>query len=118
MELIIPIRPKPKGRPRFYKGHAVTPQETRDYETAIGMEASLLVDEPLKGAIFIDITFSFKVRSGSGWHTKKPDLDNLVKSVLDGLNGILWEDDKQVAEIRARKFYGSDDYVKILIQEM
>lgn len=37
----------------------------------------------------------------------KPDLDNVVKIALDALNGVAWEDDKQVVWIGARKEYVS-----------
>lgn len=40
------------------------------------------------------------------YHTKKVDLDNVIKSVLDGLNGVAFDDDAQVAQITAFKFYG------------
>ena len=33
------------------------------------------------------------------------DIDNLSKSILDGLNGIAFEDDSQVAELHASKFF-------------
>lgn len=33
----------------------------------------------------------------------KPDIDNIIKSILDGLNGIAYEDDRQVVEIMAIK---------------
>lgn len=38
-------------------------------------------------------------------YTRKPDIDNFIKSTLDALNGIVWVDDSQVIEISARKFY-------------
>lgn len=36
------------------------------------------------------------------------DLDNLVKLVLDALNGLAWEDDRQVVTLRAHVLRGSD----------
>lgn len=41
-------------------------------------------------------------------HSKKPDLDNLAKFVLDCLNGILFKDDSQICEIRMRKIYSNN----------
>ena len=38
-------------------------------------------------------------------HRKRPDLDKLVRGVLDALTGYAWHDDAQVCEIVARKFY-------------
>lgn len=38
-------------------------------------------------------------------YTRKPDIDNFIKSTLDAMNGIVWVDDSQVVDIRARKFY-------------
>ena len=42
--------------------------------------------------------------------TKKPDIDNVTKSVLDALNGVAYKDDTQVAEVSVRKWWtaGSD----------
>ena len=42
-------------------------------------------------------------------HTSRPDLDNLVKSVSDGLNGVAFRDDSQITELRAIKQYHSGD---------
>lgn len=36
---------------------------------------------------------------------RRKDLDNLSKAVLDGLNGVVWEDDKQVIDIHLRKYH-------------
>lgn len=38
------------------------------------------------------------------WHTKKPDLDNLIKAVKDSLNGIAWCDDAQVFSLLVQKY--------------
>lgn len=35
--------------------------------------------------------------------THKPDIDNIVKLVLDGLNGVAFEDDAQAIEVKAAK---------------
>jgi Holliday junction resolvase RusA-like endonuclease len=42
----------------------------------------------------VDMTFCY----GNGG----ADLDNLVKAVLDALNGVVWEDDVQVVSMSAR----------------
>lgn len=35
---------------------------------------------------------------------RKLDVDNIAKSVLDGLNGVAYWDDDQVVDLRVRKF--------------
>ena len=37
----------------------------------------------------------------------KPDIDNILKVVLDGLNGIAYEDDKQVTMTQCKKVYAA-----------
>jgi len=41
-------------------------------------------------------------------HNKKPDLDNLIKFVLDCGNGLLWLDDCKIPYISAFKEYGKE----------
>lgn len=48
--------------------------------------------------------------------TKKPDLDNLVKAVTDGMNGIMYDDDSQIVVLTAGKHYGHEDYVDVKVQ--
>ena len=61
--------------------------------------------EPLKGPIALHIEIFFKGRSDETFrHTGKPDLDNLLKGVLDICTKLgYWEDDAQVCSIRADK---------------
>jgi len=41
----------------------------------------------------------------------RPDLDNLMKAVLDSFNGIVWKDDSQVVEmVRVRKIFGTPGF--------
>ena len=45
--------------------------------------------------------------------TSKPDLDNLVKAVLDSLNGVAYEDDSIIWSIDATKEYGDEPEVAV-----
>ena len=42
-------------------------------------------------------------------HTSKPDADNLAKGTTDALNGIAWQDDAQICELRVRKWIAAGD---------
>lgn len=39
------------------------------------------------------------------WYQNKKDIDNLIKFVLDALNGKAYIDDRQVVSIRSTKVY-------------
>ena len=49
-------------------------------------------------------------------HTKKPDIDNLLKMVLDRSTGILYDDDNNIAEVTARKIYSSYPRIELSIE--
>ena len=49
-------------------------------------------------------------------HTKKPDIDNLIKFVLDAGNGLLWKDDSVVVNITAYKRYSNNKNPRTLIK--
>ncbi len=54
-------------------------------------------------------------------HSKKPDRDNLDKSVLDALNGLIWRDDAQVYDGRLTKMYAAGDeqpHVEITVTQL
>ena len=80
---------------------------------------------PLQTAIEIHLEFCFlppeslskkkKTLLKNTPHTKKPDLDNLIKFTLDVLKGIVFKDDNQVFMIRARKYYEVEDKTLIKI---
>lgn len=47
----------------------------------------------------------------------KPDCDNIIKIVLDALNGVAYYDDKQVICVSCNKYYGETGYLKITLKE-
>jgi len=94
--------PIPKGRPRVYRGHAVTPEATRDYEALVRSAAAICWQgEPTTEPVRVELLF---------WRSNKIrcDIDNLTKAVLDALNGVVWEDDEQIIQLVAYKNYNKD----------
>ena len=122
-ELFIKTVPIPKGRPRFYGGHAVTPEKTRKYEKLIrdswehGIVEGKNIMVDIEFRIPIPQSYSKKKKAELEWtpHNKKPDLDNLVKAVLDALNGVAFEDDSLISDINASKTYAEEPGVYIMV---
>ena len=113
-------RPVPKARPRVARGHAYTPQRTKDYEEFVRIAYKNAGGTKFEGAVFIKIRAVYKAPKKSLLYhnrTKKPDLDNIAKAILDGLNGVAYEDDSQVSFLQIEKFYGKEDYTIISVSE-
>lgn len=126
--------PKGKGRPRFtYKGHAFTPKNTAMYENYVRLKASEALPEgfkpytkPLEVVIVcnykIPKSFTKKKRelaiNGYIYPTVKPDVDNIVKAILDSMNGIVYEDDKQVIHCDVYKFYDDNPRTIVTVGEV
>ena len=49
--------------------------------------------------------------------SKKPDVDNVLKSIMDGLEGIVYKRDAQVTRVRIDKKYGAREEVRVLVEE-
>lgn len=56
--------------------------------------------------------------SAPRWHTNKPDIDNLEKSVFDALTNMgVWTDDSQVCQVSKAKVYGARPGALIIISD-
>ena len=127
----IPGAPQGKGRPRIGTvgghGRMFTPAKTVAYEgliahaAQVAMAGAALLDGPAGCNVFIDapVPASWSQRkqrqalAGEVLPTTKPDADNVVKAVFDGLNGVLWRDDVQVVDLRVRKRYAATPCVRV-----
>ena len=118
VRLVIYGEPVAKGRPRATRtGRVYTPKRTADFEARVRAAVADIGVEALDGPLVVELD-SVRARPGrlkAARHPdglipcdKRPDVDNLAKAVLDGLDA-LWEDDAQVVELVARKWYAERD---------
>lgn len=132
----IPGPPQGKARARTFfnnkAGHmtSITPEKTVLYENLIKIcyrEVSHYIsDKPLK--VYIHAYFEpaksttktkrIEMLTDKIRPTKKPDIDNIAKVVLDALNGVAYKDDTQVVTLEVRKFYKPESSVLVEICEV
>lgn len=114
MKYIIIGNPTPLARPRFSEyGHVYDSQKQEKSRHIDELRFQNRERSPQEGAVKLEVVFFFgipkgkKPKEGLRWlpHQKKPDLSNCIKYLEDICNGILFNDDKQIAEIYARKEY-------------
>ena len=120
-----------KARPRFNPrtGKAYTSAKTRNYEYTLKYEfVSKYPDfKPFEERVRVTIIAQFQIPKSTSKiktkemleekisPTKKPDIDNITKIVLDALNKLAYKDDTQVTELMVQKNYGKEEktYIKI-----
>lgn len=136
ISFIIPGEPVGKGRARAFVRHGrvghYTPEKTANYENLVKLAAA----EAMKGRSPTDKPVALYVRAylaiGASWSkkrqqaalqgleypTKKPDLDNIIKAIKDGCNGVVWKDDAQVVDSGASKRWTDRPHVEVRIVEV
>lgn len=131
---IINLDPYPSPRPRFTRqGRTYMPKEYTLWKKQFLCEWLKNGLDKFETGIALDVTITFyikpplsisKVKKNQNllkaefWRVvKKPDLDNLEKSVLDALNGHAWDDDNQISDLSSRKRYSLNPRVEIVIKE-
>jgi Holliday junction resolvase RusA-like endonuclease len=110
---------------------SITPEQTKSYEDLIRWSyksagGQYLAEKTLQVDIqaFYPIPQSFSrakrnsAQSENLRPTTKPDCDNIIKVVLDSLNGVAYYDDKQVVCVSCNKYYADTGYIKISIKEI
>lgn len=137
MKFIVEGKPQGKARARtFYNKQAgkmcsMTPIQTKSYEDLIRwkykaaggqymgekvLQVNIIAYYPIPKAFSkakINDAIERKIRP-----TTKPDCDNIIKVVLDALNGVAYYDDKQVVCVSCNKYYGNEGFLCIEIDEI
>lgn len=130
VDLTIPSAPVPKSRPRFNKntGRAFTDDKTRIFENIVSLAygARHYFDDS-----YIRIRMKFKFEVPKSYSKKKriealegkirptkADIDNYIKSVLDGLNGKAFKDDRYIYAILAEKEYSEEASIEVSIESI
>lgn len=133
IEFTIHGSPHGKGRPQFstYGGRitARTPEKTVIYENLVRLEYQEQCDGkrfPDDATLKVEITAFYDIPKSMSKKkrqlimedklrpTKKPDCDNVIKSILDALNQIAYRDDAQVVDVAVHKYYS--DWPRVFVQ--
>lgn len=135
MKLVFEIEPVEQARPRATRmGRGIRlydPKKVSVYKKQLGMMCRFQYKQaPLAGPLKVEMNFFRHVQSsvskkerklrlfGSHRPVVKPDTDNYIKSTLDGLNGLLWEDDNQIVDLIAHKYYSDNPRVEIEVTQL
>ncbi|AOI57417.1 RusA family crossover junction endodeoxyribonuclease [Burkholderia diffusa] len=131
VRFFVPGKPVAKGRPRFSRRgahvHVHTPERTESYEGLVkftaytAMRGSVPFAGPVRLIVHIGVPIpgSWSQRrqreaaAGAIGATKKPDADNVVKALKDGMNGVVYGDDGQVVDLWVSKRYATTPGVRI-----
>lgn len=123
--------PVPQSRPRFSKGRVYTESKSSAYRDLVRKSADSqfshsLLDMPLSVDMMVYMPLTAEIKKsknklqsalrGDIKPSKKPDIDNLAKAVMDGFNGIVWVDDGLVTDLCVKKRYSDNPRVEVVVE--
>lgn len=124
------------GKPLLVNGRPVvkhhTPEKTVIFENLVKLAAKEAMSGRPPFAGPVELTLDIRLQIPASWSrkrqqlaeagqiaaTKKPDADNVLKAVKDGMNGIVWVDDAQAVEYRISKRYGATPGVRVIVEQL
>lgn len=132
LKFTIPGEPKSKLRHRTTRqGFTYNPKQNIEYENWVKQCYCIKHKQKrLEGEIKATIKAYFKMPKSTSKKrrklmieekirpTKKPDTDNLAKIVLDSLNTLAFDDDKQVVDLRVEKYYSEEPRTEVILEEI
>jgi Holliday junction resolvase RusA-like endonuclease len=129
LEFTITGKPHPKSRPRFsqHKGRVAVYNAHKDisdlrkWQILSKVQPHNVIDAPIE----LDIIFYMPIPKGGTKqhkqnlaegivkHISKPDIDNLIKEILDNMNGIVYKDDSLIYKISSSKEYSKSPRTEV-----
>ncbi|NBT33005.1 MAG: RusA family crossover junction endodeoxyribonuclease [Rhodobacteraceae bacterium] len=116
-----------KARPRFSKGRTFTPAKTKAFETAVRFAArsAMANQPPMTTPCRLEIYALFappaswpkwkKAAAMGKPYTCASDADNMLKAVADGMNEIVYIDDRLVSHGSIERYYGATNQFRVTI---
>ena len=108
IRIVIPSEPVPLARARFSGSHVYQPKRNREYRAIVQQAARSVMGNrpPMTGEVTATVKLYRRYRPTTRIFG---DVDNHLKAIFDGLNGIAFEDDAQVVRCLVEKFKDAKD---------
>jgi len=111
--------PGPKPRPRIGKSHIYSPK-AKNVDTlkfaAWRARPQKLLTGPLRMTLYV--YYKSPNRKRIIYKSSRPDIDNILKTVMDACRGLIYKDDAQIACCKAEKNWGFDNKTIVEIEEI
>lgn len=132
LSFIVPDDAVPKARAQVTRFGTYTPKKTRDYEARVACLAQISMNMRPASILPISVNIIFTRSIPESWSSAKkgaalcgdfpptgrPDLDNMMKSITDGMNHIVYTDDSQIVDMRISKRYGIKAQTDVEVWQM
>ena len=131
VQFTVPGKPRGKGRPRFSTAggfvRSYTDAQTASYENLVALEYERAGGKLMDGPVRVMVRAYYPIPKSTSKLLRaemidgdvlprcKPDIDNVCKAVLDGLNGVAYKDDTQVSMLVAERLYGEEPRLDVEI---
>ena len=117
MTFNLPIDAVPQGRPRFFKGRTYDPPQSKQFKKDLALMVNSLDNSAFfTGELKLKIDIYRDKKSVTS--RRYGDIDNLTKAILDGLNGVLWQDDSQITDLHVTKNLSGTPHIVINVEEV
>lgn len=109
--VFVPGIPAPQGSKR-HVGRGIMIESSKKvapWRSVVALTVGEIVDAPLDGPIAVRLDFvmprpkSTPKTRATPPAVKKPDIDKLVRAILDAITAVAWHDDSQVVSVAATK---------------
>lgn len=117
VDTFVPGRPAPQGSKR-HVGRGIMIESSKavaPWRTTVAWHVSQKFTGPVAlGGIYISLDFRMPrpvstPKSKSPMAIKRPDVDKLIRAILDALSGVVYKDDSQIVLLSARKVLTAPD---------